>query len=357
MKLAKLTRIIDKKLDLKLPDGARYSSIEHLAAFANAIDHNLSAEGSARILRKTHKSPQADTSLLLVKRQGIGHLEKADRRIRNHVLRNMKELGLLSERLDLALDYHEVPYYGEKKDLSHIVGKKPGKGTNWCYKIAIASVVVAGVRVVLGWIPVKKRMSDLDVVKRLLKISLRWIRVRRVLLDREFYSADIISFLDMKGLRYIMPARRSAAFEKRCEEGKNASFMHHVGRRKIRTRGVVVYNPIGKKKFHYYATNTNLSEEEVSKVYDRRWGVETGLRMIKEAVPKTCSNDFIIRYFYFTLGIALYNLWVLENALAGTETVLLAREPENWRRYVPAIRLYEIRIGLSDYLRSCLQPV
>ena len=46
------------------------------------------------------------------------------------------------------------------------------------------------------------------------------------------------------------------------------------------------------------------------------WQIETGYR-VKEYTfrGKTCSKNYIIRYFYFMLSVILYDCWVLADLL------------------------------------------
>ena len=53
--------------------------------------------------------------------------------------------------------------------------------------------------------------------------------------------------------------------------------------------------------------------------FRRRWGIETSYRQIGDFLPRTSSPTFSVRLFYFLFAVALYNLWVLANALVADQ--------------------------------------
>ena len=71
-----------------------------------------------------------------------------------------------------------------------------------------------------------------------------------------------------------------------------------------------------------YATNLQPTGDKdewidtVSKLYPKRWGIETSYSKMKEDFwVKTRSKNYIIRLFYFELIVLFYNLWVFVNIL------------------------------------------
>ena len=52
--------------------------------------------------------------------------------------------------------------------------------------------------------------------------------------------------------------------------------------------------------------------------YARRWGIETGYRMMEEARTKTHSKSPVVRLLCFVYSVCVFNAWVMANAaLAG----------------------------------------
>jgi len=65
-----------------------------------------------------------------------------------------------------------------------------------------------------------------------------------------------------------------------------------------------------------YATNMDDVESSVvHELYESRFGIETQYRVKNKFFGKTCSKKYSVRYAFFILAVALYNLWVLLNII------------------------------------------
>ena len=64
-------------------------------------------------------------------------------------------------------------------------------------------------------------------------------------------------------------------------------------------------------KYVAFATNTPWTDMEE---YGRRWGIETGYRMVENARAKTSSVKKPARIFCFLYSLMLFNAWILANA-------------------------------------------
>ena len=75
--------------------------------------------------------------------------------------------------------------------------------------------------------------------------------------------------------------------------------------------------------YTYFYTNldpTEIPTEEVASDYRRRWGIETGFRVIKENfLPKSVSPSSEVRTFYFNFAAQLYNIWTVANIRRAEE--------------------------------------
>ena len=66
-------------------------------------------------------------------------------------------------------------------------------------------------------------------------------------------------------------------------------------------------------RYVVFATNTPCRTREelvetLPETYHRRWIIETGFRVIKDALGKTCSNALHVRLFLLHFALLLYNL-------------------------------------------------
>ena len=125
----------------------------------------------------------------------------------------MKKAGMFRNPVVVAIDEHLVGWYGKGSDSQYITRSKSKNGTSKFYSLATVHCVAGGSRAVLGARLVKKTDNDGDVVSKLLeKCSKLRIRSSRVLLDRGFFSVDVIQTLNLHGKAFIMPAIKGPGF-------------------------------------------------------------------------------------------------------------------------------------------------
>lgn len=63
-----------------------------------------------------------------------------------------------------------------------------------------------------------------------------------------------------------------------------------------------------------FATNIPCNSSQdildaMSDEYRSRWVVETGFRVVKDVMGKTCSNSWPVRVLLFHVALLLYSLW------------------------------------------------
>jgi len=122
-----------------------------------SLDNNY-VEGCAQNLRicgqtvRNHLKTQNSQRLLQVNQQTI---------------QEMKRKGALSKPLTLAVDWHDIMYYGDPK-AKGVVGTQRKNGSNHAYRFATISVLVNGQRLTLAATPMLSRCI-LWHVKHLLK--------------------------------------------------------------------------------------------------------------------------------------------------------------------------------------------
>jgi len=97
----------------------------------------------------------------------------------------------------VAIDLTLIPYYGKPaQDENEIYRGQPKSGTTRFHAYATAVVVHKGHRYTVALTHVEKGESMKEVVQRLLQIvRKRGFKIRFVLLDRGFYSVEVITYL------------------------------------------------------------------------------------------------------------------------------------------------------------------
>ena len=107
----------------------------------------------------------------------------------------------------LAVDLTLIPYHGEPfLDPQEIYRSQPKSGTTHFHAYASCCVVEHGQRFTLAMRWVAKDESLKETLQQLLKqVRLLDVSVRFVLLDREFYSVNVIRYLQASQTPFLMP--------------------------------------------------------------------------------------------------------------------------------------------------------
>lgn len=161
--------------------------------------------------------------------------------------------------------------------------------------------------------------------------------------DAGFFEEALLSFLEPRGLRYIVVARMTAQVKSRCRQIKDWQALdadYSVGEFRAallgwsRERRFVVVRErvreskaaVGRKRldvpgytFRVFVTNTDLAAVEVWRTYNGRAGVE---QRIEELKNDLAADDFCTQQFYateaaFLAVVATFNLLSLFQQASG----------------------------------------
>jgi DDE family transposase len=233
----------------------------------------------------------------------------------------------------IAIDTHQVPYHGQPlKEANEIRRGQSRQGTNRFHDYATAYVVRKGHRFTLAMTWIRKEDSYTDVLKRLLKqVRKLGIKVRVLLLDRGFYSAPVVRYLQAARTPFLMPlkaaGRRPRQERKVCTDArrffshKQSGWHHHTWNSKGRRVSVQVCvccrNDAGWKGKHgrqalvyaYWGFHPG-SITWIRQTYRKRFGIETSYRQMERARIRTTSRDPVRRLLFAGIALLLRNAWV-----------------------------------------------
>jgi putative transposase len=232
----------------------------------------------------------------------------------------------------MAIDLHLVPYYGEAwEDPKEIYRSQAKAGTNSFHAYASAYVVLQGQRYTVALTPVERGENMKTVVQRLLGIArTASVRPRLLLLDRGFYSVDVIRYLQAARVPFLMPAiargrkpgnGKPAAGIRAFKEWKRSGWGSHQlvsGKRKATVSICVHCSKLrGQRRkrgraawvYAYWGLQPN-STRWVADTYRERFGIESSFRQLHQARITTCTRNPAIRLFYVALALILRNVWV-----------------------------------------------
>ena len=232
----------------------------------------------------------------------------------DNIIKTMKELGAFRKPVIVAMDWHDVMYYGDP-EAEGVKGTQAKKGTHWAYQFATAAVVVNDEKFTVAVTPITYESIVEHVKRLLLKVLGFGIKIKLLLLDAGYYSAKVISLLNALEIKFIMRAHNNGMF-RAGDDIMYTTNSHKLLARDQATFRVVAFN--GRDKFGHselfiFATNTDLKPKMMRKMFRKRWAIETSYRMINQFLPKTTSKAYSLRKLYFYLAVLFYNLWVFVN--------------------------------------------
>ncbi len=286
----------------------------------------------------------------------------------NRALAGRLPRALRRRRQRLAIDLTLIPYHGEPfREEAEVYRGLAKDGTSHFHAYATAYVVLKGQRFTVALTTVTKGEPLKEGVQRLLKQARSvGVRPRLLLLDRGFYSVDVIRYLQAARYPFLMPVvirgrkaddprgpggtrvfaamKRSGWFEYTAKGGTGrtarvsicVSCRNYRGQWKRHGRQALVYACWGVP---------GRSCMWVRETYRTRFGIESSYRQMNQARGRTSTRRPELRLLYAGMALVLRNEWVwLHFAVLSTP-----------RRGGRAIRLERLR--LRELLHWLIQVI
>jgi hypothetical protein len=237
--------------------------------------------------------------------------------------------------LDIAIDWHDEPFYGQTPELRTYVCRSQAKqGTTRFFRIATAYLMWREVRLTLAITYVLPEHSTLEVVQRLLQRLNRLGFCRYTLfLDKGFGGGEVLRYLQA----HHQPAILACAI--RGKTGGTRALC--TGRHSYRTTytftdgtvadvALVATLPRGhdgrrrRKWLMFVLVELDWSPHTCKSRYRRRFGIECSYRQGRQVRIITNSMNPALRFFCLGLTLVLVNVWI---ALRWTFARHLGRGP------------------------------
>ncbi len=235
--------------------------------------------------------------------------------------------------LPLAIDLHYRPSYGAT-DTPGTLGGQRKKGTKRFWAYATCVVLLKGLRLTVGLRPVTKGQGLAELVADLLQQAAQaGVKPAWLLLDRGFYAADVVQWLQQHQVAFVLPRiRRGDAskgsgtqpfFARTAVSGwsrytwtaRPRRWDEAAGKQRkgaaitVQVRVCVVTRP-DKRPWVYIAYKINWSPELVRKRYRLRFGIETSYRQVGACLGLTTSTDARVRLLLLGVALRLRQWWV-----------------------------------------------
>jgi 2-phospho-L-lactate guanylyltransferase (CobY/MobA/RfbA family) len=260
--------------------------------------------------------------------------------------------GLKRQKLEVAIEFHDQPFYGKSEQAEGLwVGAEAKNGTTKVYRVATLYVIKNGHRLTLGIKFVLPDETAKEIVEYLLK-QLRRVEIeaRVVYLDRGFASIEITRYLKSikqtaiiacpirgttGGLKALCVGRKSyrtkhvfkSAF-RGAEEAEMAMFktftISKKKGRKVRKVKWLAYILVG--------CDEKMSAKKVKENYRKRFGIEASYRCARKVRGWTTSANTAYRFVLIGMSFLLTNIWQ-ELQEQWTRKAQVGRRSWNWQKF------------------------
>jgi putative transposase len=223
--------------------------------------------------------------------------------------------------LEVAIDYHDEPFYGRRPELLAVACRgKAKKGTTHFIRLASAYVIWRQVRLTLALHYVLPGEEKLTVLQALLsRLKELGFTFRVLYLDKAFAAGPVIAYLTERrqpaliacpirgkqgGTRALCRGRKSYRTDYTFTDGTRAN---------LALVASLVPGKSGKRRRKWLAfivIHLDWSPHKIYQRYRRRFGIESSYRCMRQARAHTTSRNPALRFFLLAISLVLVNTWV-----------------------------------------------
>ena len=303
---------------ITLPDEANYNYQEFLNVLLHAATSSTnSLESASNDLRSkipNIRIPSADTIFNYIKSNSVQNILSSFRKINSEIF---KMMDLKNNVHDIAVDFHDIEYYGCRDTLA-IRGIKPKNGTSWGYSFCTLDII-GNSKLTLDVIDINGLSKDYSILMESLfeRIEMMGVKVGTVYMDREFFNRKVISKMNEQKLDFVIAAKSNKKIKgilenHRKEYGDTSTVFEYNFQGEETTFNIVaVWDQ--EKGYSLFATNKKMSSidtfvKQIPEEYRKRWNIETGYRVKNDFKIRTCSKSPVARTLFFVIQCIMYNI-------------------------------------------------
>lgn len=223
--------------------------------------------------------------------------------------------------LEVALDLHDEPFYGQSPELRTYTCKAQAKqGTSRFFRIASAYVIWREVRLTLALTYVLPEDDLCQVVERLLqRLQHLSLHATVLYLDKGFCSGPVIRLLRQRQQAAIIacPVRGKRGGTRALCQGNRSHRTVYTFADRTTVDLVAVATLVPDKTGHkrrkwllFVVLGLDWTPAQVYRKYRRRFGVECSYRLLRQARARTTSQNAALRFFLLSLALLMQNVWV-----------------------------------------------
>ena len=228
---------------------------------------------------------------------------------------------------ELAVDFHDEPYYGRDDPAepdNWVCRGEARSGTTRFYRCATAYVLLHDARLTVAVVFVKPSMDTLTVLKLLLcAVKSAGLALKCLFADKAFCSIPVLRYLSRCHIPAIiaMPIRGKQAGSRALCRGQKSYWTAYTlqsaehGRLTVPVAVVRTYQRrrAGRRQLRwllYVCLGDGCSLVRVRRRYRRRFGIETGYRLMEQVRARTTSPNPALRFLLMGVALLIVNMWI-----------------------------------------------
>ncbi len=245
----------------------------------------------------------------------------------NHALAACVPDWLRTRPQDVAIDFHDEPYYGRciTDDPANWVCRGEAQaGTTYFYRCATAYVMQRDVRLTLALVFVKPADDKVTLLARLLtQVRALGVRVRCLYADKGFCAIPVLRWLLAQHLPTIIacPIRGKHGGTRALCQGPRSYHTTHTfqsAEHGALTVPMAVVRTSQRRRSGQRTTTWLLyvclqgvdPPWRVRQRYRRRFGIESSYRLLEQVRARTTSPSAGLRFLLLGLALVLVNVWI-----------------------------------------------
>lgn len=253
----------------------------------------------------------------------LNQMWRLEARLNNVLVANLT-VRMRRVRCDVAMDLALVPYHGEpEQDENEVRRSQAREGTTHFHCYATAYMIYKDQRVTLALTFVRKNDTMPAILRRLFKrLDALNLQVKKLYLDKGFYSIAVIRLLKERGTPFILPAiaRKNGGVAKLFVGRASYTTSYTMRNQKLGSEVVDLaltrkyskgrYRRKRSKWFAYVTYRVRTHPLQIFQFYRRRFGIESSYRQMNRVRARTSSTNPALRFLYVGIAFLLINVWV-----------------------------------------------
>jgi hypothetical protein len=245
----------------------------------------------------------------------------------NSVLRTLLPDWLHARPQEVAIDFHDEPYYGRETPDdpdTWVCRGEARNGTTRFYRCATAYLMLHDLRLTVAIVFVKPSMDKLTILKRLLSaLRAAQISIKCLYADKGFCCIEVLRYLSGRCMKAIvaMPRRgKQGGSRALCRGQKSYQTSYTLqsaehGKLSVPVAVVRTYQRrrSGRRQvcfLLYVCLGVSAPLKQVRRRYRRRFGIESGYRLMEQVRARTSTPNPAMRFVLMGVALLIVNMWI-----------------------------------------------